>query len=246
MLTLPELIIVALIIFAGATVFSTVGFGIGVSTIPLLFLFIDPQGVVVIINAVSIFLFILVIYQTRRQISFKDAIPLSIAGLLGVPVGVYFLGATNASILRISIAGLIIAVTLLSAFNVRKALPTSKPVLLGVGFLVSVLLTALGVGGALLALTLLSRNLPRHAIRGTLSFYFLIVEGVGVIGYGVTGLFTLERLIVVLVAIIPVALGFGLATLIVRRMNETVFRRSVVAVIIVSSLVVLGRELVNL
>ena len=76
----------------------------------------------------------------------------------------------------------------------RKAIPQSKLVLLGVGFLVSVILTTLGVGGALLALAMLSRNLPRHAIRGSLSFYFLIVEGAGVIGYGVTGLFTLERL----------------------------------------------------
>ncbi len=91
MLTGPELLLVAVIMFAGATVFSTVGFGIGVTTIPILLLFFAPQGAVVVVNAVSIFLFLLVIYQTRQHIPFKEMIPVSVAGLLGVPVGVYFL-----------------------------------------------------------------------------------------------------------------------------------------------------------
>jgi uncharacterized membrane protein YfcA len=67
-----------------------------------------------------------------------------------------------------------------------------------------------------------------------------------VAGYGVAGMFTPERVNLVLVATVPVLLGFGLATILVRRMNEALFRRAVIAVIIATSLVTLGREAARL
>jgi uncharacterized membrane protein YfcA len=50
----------------------------------------------------------------------------------------------------------------------------------------------------------------------------------------------------ILIRVIPVILGFWLATLLVKRMNEEMFRRAVVFVIVSTSLMVLVREVVNL
>ena len=71
-----------------------------------------------------------------------------------------------------------------------------------------------------MALTLLSQRLGRQALRGSLSLYFLVVEGAGVAGYGFAGLLTAERLALIGVAALPVLLAFGVAALIHRRMNE--------------------------
>ena len=98
----------------------------------------------------------------------------------------------------------------------------------------------------MLVLFLLTRGWSRHAMRGALSFYFLLVEGMAVVGYGASGMFTPERVSLILAVIVPVLLGFGLATLLVRRMNEQLFQHAVVVVIIATSLVVLGRELTRL
>ena len=65
-------------------------------------------------------------------------------------------------------------------------------------------------------------------------------------GYGVAGMYTTERLTLVLVAIAPLAAGFALGGYLVGRMNEQVFRRGVLAVIAVTSLMVLGQELLRL
>ncbi|MCH8827015.1 MAG: sulfite exporter TauE/SafE family protein [Chloroflexi bacterium] len=243
MLTPAELIFAAITIFVGATIFSTVGFGIGVTTIPVLLLVFDPQTVVVVVNGVSLPMFCLVIYQTRRHVNFREMVPISFAGFWGIPVGVFFLSSANVSLLRISTATLIILLTLLVAFNVRWAMPRNRAAGMWIGFAAGVMLTASGVGGALMVLAMLAKDLQRQALRGSLALYFLAVEGVAVAGYGVAGLYTTERIVLTLAVTVPVILGFVLATAIGRRMNERVFRRLVIGTVIVTSLVVLAREI---
>ena len=245
-LSVEQLLLVAAMVFAGALVYCTAGFGIGVTSIPLLLFVVDPQTAVVLINTVSLFMFSLVIWQTRHHIPVRQVLPIAAAGLVGVPVGILILRDADTAILRIAIALLIIALTLLAAFNRRWTLPNSTPVGLGTGFVVSMIVNAFGVGGALLALALLSRRMSSRALRGSLSLYFLAVEGAGVIGYGVTGLLTAERVQLIGVAVLPVVLGFGAAALILRRINEVMFRRLVIVAIVVTSLTVLVREVASL
>ena len=95
-------------------------------------------------------------------------------------------------------------------------------------------------------LALLSRQMSSRALRGSLSLYFLAVEGAGVIGYGVAGLLTVERVQLIGVSLLPVILGFLVALAILRRINEVMFRRLVIAAIVVTSMMVLVREVVSL
>ena len=245
-LSVEQTLAVAAIIFGGALVFCTVGFGIGVASFPLLLLLLDPQTAVVVINTVSLPMFSLVIWQTRRHIPLRQVLPIAAAGMVGVPVGIFILRDADTVFLRIAIAGLIIALTLLAGFNTRWTLPRSTPVGVGVGFVVSVMLNAFGVGGALMALAWLSHRMSSRALRGSLSLYFLAVEGAGVIGYWAAGLLTAERLQLIGVALLPVALGFGVAMLILRRINEEMFRRLVIVAIVATSVMVLAREIASL
>lgn len=246
MVSALDFIVSAVMMFIGSTVLSTVGFGIGMSTTPVLLLILDPQSVVVMVNTVSLGLFVLIIYQARGDLPTREMIPITIAGLLGVPFGVFILSSANESALRIAITGVIIALTIAVAFDVRGPIPKSNIVGAPIGFVVGVLLTALGIGGPLLALFLLTREWPRQTIRVSLSFYFLVIEFTGVVGFGVAGLFTIDRIKLILVATVPVLLGFALATVLLRHMNERIFQRAVVIVIISTSIAVIGRELVSL
>lgn len=232
--------------FVGATVLGTVGFGIGISTAPVLLLVLDPQTVVVTVNTVSLAVFVLIIRQTRGYLPGRAMAPVIVAGLAGAPVGVLVLDSVSPTVLRIVIAALVVALTVPAALGMRG--PASRPRFTGVvvGFVVGALLTGSGIGGPLVALHLLARRWSRQAIRASLAFYFLAVESTGVVGYVVTGLFTEERIRLILVVTGPVILGFVLATTIGRRMNERLFRTSVVAVVLATSVMVLGREALRL
>ncbi len=249
LLTMPTFVestVSAVTLFIGATVLSTVGFGIGMTTIPVLLFILEPQTVIVVVNTVSLALFVLIVYQNREELPVRSVVPWGLAGLAGVPVGVLVLKGSDAGLLKIAITTVTIALTLVVAFNVRARIPRGIFVGLVVAFLVSVTLNALGIGGPIMALYALTQNWSRNAVRGALSLYFLFVEAAGVVGYGIAGLLTAERIALILIAVAPVLLGFWLATYLVKRMNDTVFRRATVVAIISMSGLVLAREIAAL
>ena len=244
--SLLESVISAVTLFVGATVLSTVGFGIGMTTIPVLLFVLEPQTVIIVVNSVSLALFILIVYQNRAELHFRRVMPLAAAGMIGVPVGVFVLKGSDAALLKIAITTITIALTLVVAFNVRARIPRGLITGLIIAFIVSVTLNALGIGGPVMALYIFTQNWSRNAARGGLSLYFLFVETAGVVGYGVAGLMTGERIALILIAIVPVTLGFLLATHLVKRMSDTVFRRATVVAIIGMSGLVLAREIAAL
>ena len=244
--SVPEMAVTAVTMLVGSTVFSTMGFGIGMTTTPFLLLVLEPQTVVVMVNTVTILLLVLIIRQTRTVLPFREMAGISGAGLLAVPVGVFVLSSATSTTLRISISVLILVLAALTLFNRRIRLPRPGLVGLSLGFVVSLLLTSLGIGGPLMVLFLLTREWRRDAIRGGLALYFLVVEGAAVVGYGVADLFTAERVILILIVIAPVLAGFGIAALVVRRMNERLFRHAIVGFIMVTSVMVLAREVFTL
>ncbi len=244
-LPLPGLIesaIAAVVTFIGATALSTVGFGIGMTTIPALLFVFDPRTVVIVINTVSLLLFVLIIYQNRAVLPARRVGPWAIAGLLAVPVGVVALRDSDTALLKILIASVTMALTVMVATGARVPVPRGLVAGLIVAFGVSVTLNALGIGGPIMALYVLAQGWSRNAVRGALSLYFLFVESAGVVGYAVAGLLTPERVALILIVTPPALLGFWLATHLVRRMNEAMFRRATVAVILVSCAMVLARE----
>jgi uncharacterized membrane protein YfcA len=238
-----EAVATAVTVFIGSLVLGTVGFGMGISTTPFLLLVLEPKTIVVVVNSVSIILFVLVIAKNRSHLQVREIAPISAAGVAGVPVAVYALDEVGTGALRIGIALLILALTALTASNVRGRLPPGGVLGLVVGFVGSVLINTTGIGGPLIVLYGLSRGWSRNAVRASASLYFLAIEGAGVAGYFFVGLMTKERATLVLIAAPPLVIGFWLATNLVGRMNEAVFRRAVLSVITVACVVVLVREL---
>lgn len=243
MISVVEAVIAAGMMFIGSTVLSTVGFGIGMSTTPVLLLVFEPQTVVVVVNTISILLFSLIILQNKADIPFRNVSRWSLAGLAGVPIGVFVLSSASAGSLRIGITIFIITLTAITALNVERMVPRSQWFGYLVAFIVSALLNSLGIGGPLIALYFLSQGWSRNRIRGSLAFYFVIIEGAGVAGYAIIGLLTVERIVLISITVIPVLVGFLLATVLVRQMNELFFRRTVISVVISTSFMVLAREL---
>ena len=240
--TLIQSAIAAVVVFVGATALSTVGFGIGMTTIPVLLFVFDPRTVVIVINTVSLLLFVLIIWQNRAEIPVRRVGLWGAAGLAGVPVGVIALRDADTALLKIAIASVTMALTVMVASRMRVPVPRSLAAGLVVAFGVSVTLNALGIGGPIMALYVLAQGWSRNSVRGALSLYFLFVESAGVAGYAVAGLLTMERIALILIVTPSALLGFWVATLLVRRMSETMFRRATVGVILLSCGMVLARE----
>ena len=238
-----DFLFTALVLGVAAFIIGAIGFGFGLTTTPFLLLYLDPQTVVIVVNAVAILAFGLMLFETRREVRYRELTPVALAGVLGVPVGVYALSALDPHALRIGIAVLVLALTVLVIVNKQWRVP--KPRVTGpvTGFCASALVAGLAIGGPLLVLYLLGRGMDRQGVRASMSFLFVVMYSTALVGYAVQGLLTADRLLLTAAAVPAVALGFWLSVRLTGKMNAAVFRRVVVTVIAATSIMVLGREL---
>ena len=163
-------------IFFGSLVLSTVGFGIGIAGTPFMLLSMSAPEVVLVINTVSLFVFALLIRETRKSIECRQILFPTVLGVIGVPIGVYLLGIVDPRVLRIAMAFVIIICGSFAGWR-KTSIPDSSSLFLPAAFLVGILLTVSGIGGPIMALLAVSKKWTQDTIRGSLSFYFLFVEG---------------------------------------------------------------------
>ncbi|MCI0791708.1 MAG: sulfite exporter TauE/SafE family protein, partial [Chloroflexi bacterium] len=100
-LSLLQTLVVVLATLAGSTVLASLGFGIGMVATPVLLLVLDPQTAVVMLNAVSVPITGLLVWQTRRHLNVRDSLPIILLGLAGALVGAYVLSTSGDRVLRL-------------------------------------------------------------------------------------------------------------------------------------------------
>ena len=263
-LGLTGIAILALALFLGCTVYSATGFGIAMTAMPIALLAIgDPQTTVVVVNTAGVSAGLLIAIQARKDIPYREVLPIVAAGVLGVPFGTAILKFADPDIIRIGIVVLILLLAALSLKEIQLKIGSSRElgisvdlsetktlhmpyvIILGAfaGLVVGATLTAFAVGGPLIVLFLLARNLGRRSVRGAMALYLLVIAGIGVVAYASAGLYNVERVTLVALVIVPAFIGFGLGGLLIKRMNERMFRYVVLGIIFLSSMAVLLPEL---
>ena len=224
---------------------GTVGFGFSLVAAPVLLLYLEPQQVVVVANSLIALLMIMVLSRTWKNLEFKASLGLVLGGMAATPIGVLVLNSASPGALRVTIAMVIIFLGLFSLKNVQ--LPFSKSKMAGpvFGFLTSLAVTTIAIGGPLGAIYAISQRWKPDMIRAALALCFLSSDLVAFPLYVATGLVEKDTLSNIGLLIPGLVIGFFLARLVVDLINERIFRYVVVAVIIVAGSVTLIRELIR-
>ena len=241
-----DLLIGIAALFCGAVVLGTVGFGLGIVAMPALLLIMAPREAVVIINAMIFLTTALTAVQTWRHLRLRQSWPFIIAGVPPVPLAVALLNTADPALLRLTIILLILALAIMSLFRIR--LPGTRRPWAGpaCGFLTSLLVSALGIGGPLGGLYAIAQDWTRDTIRATLAVYFALASGAALALYAAAGLVPLPTAQNIAVLALAVAAGAAVASLIARRLSLPAFRYAILAVTIGGSASLLAREALRL
>ena len=241
-LTGQDLIIALVIITAGATVMGAVGFGLGLVVTPVLLLLLEPQTVVVLVNGEIAVLTVLLLARTWRYLRLKPSLMMAAGGVAAAPVGVLILGSAGPEYLRITVAVVVLGLAGLIITNIQ--LPWARQPWSGAaaGFLASLAITALSIGGPLAAFYTMAQGWEPRAVRASLALYFLTFEVVAFALYAWTGLVHQGTLLNIVTLLPGVLLGFGVGSFLAGRLDQRAFRWVAVGVIVAGSLVLFGRE----
>ena len=238
-----EAIVVIFAMLLASTVFSATGFGIGMVSTPLMLLVYEPQTVIVVAGTAGLGVGVWIISKSWRDVPFREILPITIAALCGAPIAVFILKTADSSVLSIGIAVLIILFAIGSFVKIEKEIPYSKQVGIAAGFIVGVLLPTSGVAGSLVMLFLMTRNWERQTVRAAMAFFLVSLMAFTVVLFALYGLYTPLRLTLIGIVAIPAVIGFLLGAMLIKRINERVFGNLVIGIIIVSSIIVVIKEL---
>ena len=244
-----ELAYALLVVFFACTVFSAMGFGIGIVGLPFLFLMFDPATSIILLNAMALPVVILVVLRNREHLRPREIVPIVVAGIIGALIGGWVLAMLDIEeykdVFGIAVLVVIMALTVGGLFSMPFRMPRASILGPVCGFLVGLFITGIGVGGPLLVLYFLSQGWGRQGTRASMALYFIFMGTALIVGYGLNDLYTPARTTLLLASIVPAILAALLGDRIAKSLTDVVWRRAVVGLVLASSVFALATKLVN-
>jgi len=225
------------IAFLAAGTQSLTGFGFALVMVPLLSLIWDVKLAVVTSTLLGTVAILPLTVEVRRRIRLRKVMLLIFGSLLGIPAGIIILDRIDPEALKILVAAVVIAASLILYFAPRMRLErggVGSPLL--AGMFSGMLRGSTSMGGPPAVLYLLSREREMEEFRSTLLAFFLPSSLLTVIGLAIVGRVTPEVLGMSGVALPALAVGLLAGAWLRLRVQQEVFRTVVLAVLVFTSI----------
>ena len=188
----PFDIYIPLIVFLGALIYGTFGFGDALFCMPFLSVLIGVKTATPLMTLNGTTLAFLLFIKHRKSINWPSALKLISSSVLGIPIGIYFLKNGNEAITKIILGLVISAVSVYNLFfkkNTHKIILPSYAVYL-FGFIAGILGGAFNTGGPPIAIYGSLSGWTQLQFVSTLQGYFLPNDLFILSGQGMAGLLT--------------------------------------------------------
>lgn len=218
-LTLPDYAAAFGAVLLATTLKAFAGFGFGLAVVPLLSLVMPPVVAVPLALALDLLSAMQLAPKARHDADWTSLKRLVPAALLAIPAGIWLLAVIQPEALRIGISAILLLTVALMASGAKLPLGLPRPATFGVGAVAGALSGAVGMPGPPVMIYFLARPIAAATKRASLLMFFIFTD-IGTLALGaLTGLATIDTLIVALSLIPALAIGnlighrlFGLAS----------------------------------
>lgn len=235
----PTLLLLGVVVALGATVQSTIGFGISVVAAPFVVLLrpdLMPASLLVCVFALPL----TQLATGARTIAWRHLGWALGARALVTPVGVLLVAATSADVIALTV-GILILVTVVASVTTLDIQLTRRNSA-AAGAITGVSGTAAAIGGPFFALVLQHERPER--LRATLAVFFLAGTVIAFTGLSLAGQVDATDVRAGLLWVPFVLLGHVLAGPLRSRIAAQTVRRGVLAFCVIASVSVIGRAVI--
>lgn len=239
MITSSSILLIIIIIFIGAFIRASIGFGEAVVGMPLLALFIDVKSATPIIALTASTLAILLLITSWRKVSLKDAWPFVLSTMLGLPVGLYYLKNTPEILIKVILGIILVLFGLYYLFV--KNLPYLKNERFSIlfGFIAGILGGAYNTNGPPTVIYGVLRRWSSQHFRATLQGIFFPTGMIITISHGISGLWTGFVITTYIYALPAIIFAFYLGNKIHHKLNEDEFKKIIYSFILIIGIVLI-------
>jgi uncharacterized membrane protein YfcA len=238
-----QLLAAMLVIFLAGAAQSLTGFGFGLVAVPLMTLFISPAAAIPIIVIEGLLLNLVILAQGRRAARLSDMSVLTVAGLAGVPLGVWLLATMEPDSLRIYIGLLMLAAGLMFASGLRVRVNSERVAGVPVGLASGVLGGSVSMPAPPIILFFANQGMPPVEFRSNLVLIITLQLIVSLPVYYANDLLP-QRAFVWSAAILPaLLLGGFIGSRLLHVVSEQLFQKLTLGAVIAAGLVSLATGL---
>ena len=192
-LTATQIFVSIVIIFFAYTVKGLSGFGSGLIAIPLLAFMFPLTFIVPVLGLLSYSGTIMQSIHLRKQVVWRDMLPLIPFSLLGIFVAIWLLVNVDANKLLTALGVFVLLYSVYSLLPLAVHAGSRKwAIVAGCGG--GMVGALFGTGGPFYVVYLKMRQLKKNQFRATIAMIFLVDGGARMTGYALNGLFTSQVL----------------------------------------------------
>lgn len=211
---------------------GTAAFGFTMVAAPFLLLMWEPKLMVPIIVPLFTLLDAMIVYQGRAHLEFRRVLPMVGAAAVGIPLGTYVLLTMPKDALTLAIGAVVLVFGVLLLVGYTVKIQRERVASGAAGFLSGVFLGGAGLSGPPVTLFMINQRWGRETFRNSQGLFHLAVDFLALVSLSIAGVLTRDTLLVDLALLPPVLLGFALAVVVLRRLDQDLFRRVTILIVI--------------
>ena len=227
--------------FAGALVAGLSGFAFGLIAASIWLYILDPVQTATLIIAFGLIVQGYSVWKLRDALDWRKLWPFVIGAALGVPAGVTILTWANPAHVRAGVGAFLVLYSLYALFR-----PAIAPIKAGgavadagIGFLNGVLGGMTGLAGILVTLWCGLRGWPKDVQRTVFQPVAVAIFLMSALWMGARGAITADTVKLFLIGLPALLAGTWLGLQLFGRLNETAFRRVMLALLLASGAVLM-------
>jgi uncharacterized protein len=234
-ITIEVLAFVWLGAFLGALAIGAAGFAFALAASALWLQVLDPLHATFLVAACGTILHLGIIWRIRASVDPRRLAPFIVAGILGVPIGIYVLTRVDQHVIKIALGAFLIVYGLHAPLTPQlpKIAHGGRAADAAVGFLSGILGGLGGYSGVLPTIWTQLRGWPREAARGVYQPFILAMQVATLIAAGFVT-FDPTSLVLIVAALPALLAGAWLGWLAFGRLDEHRFRQVLAVMIAVS------------
>lgn len=240
---LTTVIVGLFIVFLASVTSGLTGFGFALVSVPLLITFLPPRTVVPIVLLHSGLAHMVIALEARKWIDSKRIWRLIVAGVIGMALGTYLLIILSVSALKAFTGFVLVLSALAFLVGLKKQIENERLALVPVGFVSGLLGGSVGMSGPPVILFFANQGVEKQVFRANLAVYFVVLNLATITAYSLGGLMTTMVVTYAGLFLPALILGSLAGIRLAHRVEETLFRRVTLIVVIIAGLVSIGSGL---
>jgi len=237
-MTVESIIVIVAALLAGAVSKAITGFGLPLVSIPVMAAFLGVETSVVVMVAPVVYSNLVLLREFRGAPAVRGLGRAIAVGFAGIALGTWLLETLDPGVLALVLAAWIgfYLVGQLTRVDLFGRVSRHGRLLVGAVGLGGICQGATGIAGPIIVPAMHAMRLERSQMVFAMAAVFGAYGVAQAVAMGIFGLFTKERLLLSLVATVPVVIGLPIGLWLGRRISAPAFNRCVLALLAIMGL----------